>query len=64
MRGFVREHVAAYKCPKFILFSDWLPRTATGNVQRVEVRRTPRARFDTGRSRPSTDSRQFGRSHS
>jgi acyl-coenzyme A synthetase/AMP-(fatty) acid ligase len=44
IRGFAAERLAAYKCPREIVFLDALPRTANGKVQRAELK----ARF--GRS--------------
>jgi fatty-acyl-CoA synthase len=42
-----REHLAGYKCPKRVEFSDALPRTATGKVQKFKLREP----FWTGRDR-------------
>ena len=33
-----REHLAGYKCPKRVEFTDVLPRTATGKVQKFRLR--------------------------
>jgi fatty-acyl-CoA synthase len=33
-----REHLAGYKCPKRVEFTDVLPRTATGKVQKFKLR--------------------------
>jgi fatty-acyl-CoA synthase len=33
-----RQHLAGYKCPKRVEFSDVLPRTATGKVQKFKLR--------------------------
>jgi acyl-CoA synthetase (AMP-forming)/AMP-acid ligase II len=33
-----RAHLAGYKCPKRVEFSDMLPRTATGKVQKFKLR--------------------------
>jgi acyl-CoA synthetase (AMP-forming)/AMP-acid ligase II len=33
-----REHLAGYKCPKRIEFTEVLPRTATGKVQKFKLR--------------------------
>lgn len=38
LRGFVRERIAGYKCPKAIHFATTLPRTASGKIRRVELR--------------------------
>ena len=38
LQGVVREHIAAFKCPKTIRFTAQLPRTAAGKVQRALVR--------------------------
>lgn len=35
--GFVREHLAAYKCPKELVWVDSLPRTANGKLRRNAV---------------------------
>lgn len=37
--AFLRERLAAYKCPKRIYYRDVLPRTASGKIQRAVVRR-------------------------
>ncbi|MBN2310208.1 MAG: o-succinylbenzoate--CoA ligase, partial [Candidatus Hydrogenedentes bacterium] len=34
---FCREHLAAYKCPRFVRIVDELPKTATGKIRKVEV---------------------------
>lgn len=39
LREFSREQIASYKCPKQVRFVQNLPRTASGKVQRAEVRR-------------------------
>ncbi|MGC0329007.1 2-aminobenzoate-CoA ligase [Streptomyces sp. SAI-170] len=38
LRGFVKEELAPYKCPREIVFLDALPRTATGKLQRFRLR--------------------------
>jgi fatty-acyl-CoA synthase len=38
LQTFLRTHLAGYKCPKHIRFSEGLPRTASGKVRRVELR--------------------------
>ena len=35
--GFCREHIAHYKCPKTVIFTD-LPKTATGKIQKFVLR--------------------------
>ena len=35
--AFCREHLAGYKLPRFLLFSDRLPQTASGKIQRQQV---------------------------
>jgi acyl-coenzyme A synthetase/AMP-(fatty) acid ligase len=37
--AFAREHLAAYKCPREIIFTDSLPRTANGKVRRRDLTR-------------------------
>jgi fatty-acyl-CoA synthase len=44
LQSFARERIAAYKCPKAIHIVEQLPRTASGKVQRAEVRRELRER--------------------
>lgn len=38
LRGFAREHIAGFKCPKLLRFAAGLPRTASGKVKRAELR--------------------------
>lgn len=38
LRAFARSQIAGYKCPKIVRFVDALPRTASGKVQRAQVR--------------------------
>jgi acyl-CoA synthetase (AMP-forming)/AMP-acid ligase II len=38
LRQFARTCIASFKCPKRILFSSGLPRTASGKVKRAELR--------------------------
>ncbi|SNC62603.1 fatty-acyl-CoA synthase [Marinobacter sp. es.048] len=47
VRSVVRSRIAAYKCPKTILF-DELPRTASGKVQRSKLRKQIIERKDAG----------------
>jgi len=35
--AFTHEHLAAYKCPREIIFTDSLPRTANGKVRRRDL---------------------------
>jgi len=37
--AFTHEHLAAYKCPREIIFTDSLPRTANGKVRRRDLAR-------------------------
>lgn len=39
MRHFCREHMANYKLPKQIVFLDFLPKTATGQIRKGELKR-------------------------
>jgi acyl-CoA synthetase (AMP-forming)/AMP-acid ligase II len=39
LQSFARRQIAAYKCPKLVRFVERLPRTASGKVQRAEVRK-------------------------
>jgi acyl-coenzyme A synthetase/AMP-(fatty) acid ligase len=36
------QHLAAYKCPREIIFIDTLPRTANGKVKRRDLAQRPR----------------------
>jgi benzoate-CoA ligase len=38
LRDFVRDRIAHYKCPRWFRFTNELPRTATGKVQRYKLR--------------------------
>ncbi|MEQ8695465.1 MAG: benzoate-CoA ligase family protein [Bauldia litoralis] len=38
LKGFVRERLAHYKCPRWIDFVDELPKTTTGKIQRFRLR--------------------------
>ena len=38
LKDFVRNELAAYKYPRWIEFSDALPKTATGKIQRFKLR--------------------------
>ncbi|WP_405534988.1 AMP-binding protein [Streptomyces sp. NBC_00075] len=41
LRAYVKEELAPYKCPREIVFLDALPRTATGKLQRFQLRTDP-----------------------
>ena len=38
LKKFVKSHLAPYKYPRWIVFRDALPRTATGKIQRYQLR--------------------------
>ncbi len=38
LQKYVRDKIAHYKCPRWVRFTDDLPRTATGKVQRYKLR--------------------------
>jgi benzoate-CoA ligase len=38
IRAFVRERLAAYKCPQALVFAAEIPKTATGKIQRFRLR--------------------------
>ncbi len=40
--AFARENLAGFKCPKTVVFQD-LPKTSTGKIQKVELRKIARA---------------------
>jgi acyl-CoA synthetase (AMP-forming)/AMP-acid ligase II len=53
VQSFARERIAAFKCPKLIQVVECLPRTASGKVQRAEVRlqlRASRSKFSSAKS--------------
>ena len=37
LAAFCKEHLAAYKCPRYIVFAQ-LPRTSTGKIQKFRLR--------------------------
>jgi len=39
---FVKQRLAPYKYPRWIVFVDELPKTATGKIQRFRLRETAR----------------------
>jgi acyl-coenzyme A synthetase/AMP-(fatty) acid ligase len=39
LQGFAKQRMAPYKYPRWIEFVDELPRTATGKVQRYQLRK-------------------------
>jgi len=38
LKAFVKERLAPYKYPRWIVFVDELPKTATGKIQRFKLR--------------------------
>ncbi len=38
LRAHVKERLASYKCPRWFVFTDALPKTATGKIQRFRLR--------------------------
>jgi 2-aminobenzoate-CoA ligase len=38
LQDFVKQHIAPYKYPRAVRFTDKLPRTATGKLQRFKLR--------------------------
>ena len=44
VRDFLRPHLAVYKIPKYVLFFDDFPRTATGKIKAADVRKTAAGR--------------------
>ncbi|MDR3556615.1 MAG: benzoate-CoA ligase family protein [Syntrophobacteraceae bacterium] len=41
LKGYVKKQLAHYKFPRWIVFIDELPKTATGKVKRFELRKAP-----------------------
>jgi acyl-coenzyme A synthetase/AMP-(fatty) acid ligase len=42
LKAFVKERLAPYKYPRWIVFVDELPKTATGKIQRFKLREIAR----------------------
>jgi fatty-acyl-CoA synthase len=51
IRAFCREHLAGYKIPKLIIFSE-IPKTGTGKVQKYLLRETARTSSEDGMPAP------------
>ncbi|HPQ95063.1 MAG: kynureninase [Thiothrix sp.] len=51
LQNHVKQTIAPYKYPRSVLFTDALPRTATGKIQRFRLRRHPGTDFVLTRSR-------------
>ncbi len=51
LREFLTEHVAHYKIPRRFIFTEELPRTATGKIMKKELRKLYR---DKDLSQPSS----------
>ena len=47
-RAHLEQHLARYKVPKHVLFTDTLPRNATGKIRRVELRTLAAETFTNG----------------
>jgi fatty-acyl-CoA synthase len=47
-RAHLEQHLARYKVPKHVWFTDALPRNATGKVRRVELRALAAETFTNG----------------
>jgi 3-(methylthio)propionyl---CoA ligase len=41
MLAWCRKHLAAYKCPRYVVFGD-VPKTSTGKIQKFKLRETAR----------------------
>jgi fatty-acyl-CoA synthase len=39
MLAWCRKHLAAYKCPRHVVFGD-VPKTSTGKIQKFKLRET------------------------
>ncbi|PYO78160.1 MAG: hypothetical protein DMD67_05435, partial [Gemmatimonadetes bacterium] len=50
LKAFVKNRLAPYKYPRWIMFVDELPKTATGKIQRFKLREIAR---ETGRKSKS-----------
>jgi len=49
LKAFVKERLAPYKYPRWIVFVDELPKTATGKIQRFKLRETAREAHGKGK---------------
>ena len=50
LKAFVKERLAPYKCPRWIVFVEELPKTATGKIQRFKLREIARETDRKGKS--------------
>ena len=50
LKAFVKERLAVYKYPRWIVFAEELPKTATGKIQRFKLREIARATDRRGKS--------------
>src|SRR2546425_740143 len=50
LKVFVKQRLAPYKYPRWIVFVDELPKTATGKIQRFKLRETARETHGMGKS--------------
>src|SRR5256886_2564618 len=50
LKGFVKARLAPYKYPRWIVFVDELPKTATGKIQRFKLRETAARTHGKGKS--------------
>ncbi len=57
LQAFVKEQLAPYKYPRWIVFVDELPKTATGKIQRFRLREIANRRTEEARAR-RTDAQQ------
>jgi acyl-coenzyme A synthetase/AMP-(fatty) acid ligase len=48
LKAFVKERLASYKYPRWIVFVDELPKTATGKIQRFRLREIAKETVRTG----------------
>ncbi len=51
LKAFVKERLAPYKYPRWIVFLDELPKTATGKIQRFRLREIANRRTETAKAR-------------
>jgi benzoate-CoA ligase len=59
LKAFVKERLAPYKYPRWIVFVDELPKTATGKIQRFRLRELASRRTGEAGGRSPEDPNQF-----
>jgi fatty-acyl-CoA synthase len=53
IRDHVRQHLAAYKVPKYVFFVDEYPLTASGKIQKFKLRELSKTLVEQRRANPA-----------